>query len=78
MEQLEDYVKDYILEARDDDPILDKLVSLVLTSQITGVDIFPTTLGLLDRPALFETKIRPWILEGIEEYQRILNVSKEG
>jgi len=63
---------------RDDDPILDRLISLVLTSQKTGVDVFPQNRGLLDRPALFETKIRPWIIEGVEEYQRILDVHREG
>jgi hypothetical protein len=54
-----------------DCPPLDELIALVLTSKNTGVDIFSSTLGLLDRPALFEKYIRRWIIEGYEEVERL-------
>lgn len=38
------------------------------------IPIFTT--GLLDRPLLWERRIRPWILEGFQEAERISDAGK--
>lgn len=70
---LEDYIKDYIVSGLDDDPILNQYLALVLAEQETGVPLYD--LPLLDRPAFFERKIRPWILEGYQERAKISELS---
>lgn len=76
LEELENYVKDYILEDGDDDPVLTQYIYLVLLSRNTGVDIFPSTVGLLDRPAFFTQCLQRWIDEGVNEAQKIHEVAK--
>jgi hypothetical protein len=41
---------------------------------LTGASIFSK--GLIDRPALWERKIRPWITEGFQELKTINDLSK--
>lgn len=50
--------------------ILNEYIALVLSSSSTGADIFPASMGLLQRPSFFERYLRPWILEGMEERRR--------
>lgn len=74
LEELEDYLKDYILEERSDDSLLNQYISLVRLEEKTRVPIF--TSGLLDRPIFWERHIRPWILEGFRELQIISDLAK--
>lgn len=71
---LEDYLKDYILEDKSDDPILNQYISLVRLEEKTGIPV--CTGGLIDRPIFWERHIRPWILEGFQELQTISDLSK--
>lgn len=71
---LEDYLKDYILEEGSDDPILNQYISLVRLEEKLGIPAF--TGGLLDRPIFWERHIRPWILEGFQELQIISDLKK--
>jgi len=48
------------------------LVGLVLESESTKQPIFPS---LIDEPVFFRRYIKPWILEGVQEY-RSLDVMK--
>ena len=72
--ELEDYLKDYILEEANDDPILNQYISLIRLEEKIGVSIF--TGGLLNRPIFWERHIRPWILEGFQELQTISDLAK--
>lgn len=72
--ELEDYLKDYILEEKNDDPFLNQYISLVRLEERFGTPIF--TGGLLDRPIFWERHIRPWIIEGFRELQLISDLAK--
>ncbi|HEY45705.1 MAG TPA: hypothetical protein G4O14_02840 [Anaerolineae bacterium] len=73
-------MKDYIHldpppENPKNDPLLSAYISIVLQSINTGVDIFPSTLGVLDRPIFFERYFRRWVREAYDElssYQDIV------
>lgn len=72
--ELEDYLKDYILEEKTDDMFLNHYVMLVRLEEKLGVPAFSG--GLLDRPAFWERYIRPWIKEGFQELALISDLSK--
>jgi hypothetical protein len=74
LDQLEDYIKDYIIQDSSDDPILNHYILLARTEEKTGISCFSG--GLLDRPALWERFVRPWILEGIQEKRKLIELSK--
>ena len=74
MDRLEEYIKDYVVQDLSDDPILNHLILLARTEEKTGTSCF--SVGLLDRPALWERFVRPWILEGIQEKRKLIELSK--
>jgi len=72
--KLEDYIKDYILESKTEDPFLNHYIVLVQLEDKLGIPAFSG--GLLDRPAFWERYIRPWIKEGFQELTTISDLSK--
>jgi hypothetical protein len=59
----------------DDDPILNQLLNLITAEQNTGVPLY--TLPLLERPTFFERMIRPWILEGFQEREKMAEFTRK-
>jgi hypothetical protein len=74
LDDLEDYVKDYILENKTDDLVLNQYIHIVRSEERSGETYFFG--GLKDRPALWERLIRPWIQEGFQELRKINSLSK--
>lgn len=64
-------------EGSSDDPLLSAYISIVLQSKNTDVDVFPSTMGVLDRPMFFERYFRCWIDEAIEEIDMFEQITKE-
>lgn len=62
--ELEEHVKDYILEQSDDDIVLNSLMVLVMRAARHKADLF--SVGMLERPALLQ-RLSEWIIEGFEE-----------
>ena len=69
LNEIEIYIKDYIVMGDSVDPILDHYIILARTQEKLGTPVF--SCGLLDRPAMWERSIRPWILEGFQELELI-------
>ena len=74
LERLEDYLKDYVLEEKSDDMLLNHYITLVQLEDKLGLPAFSG--GILDRPAFWERYIRPWIQEGFQELATISDLSK--
>lgn len=74
LDVLENYIKDYILESSTDDMVLNQYIHIVRLEERTETSYFSG--GLKDRPALWESYIRPWIQEGFQELRKINSLSK--
>jgi hypothetical protein len=72
--RLEEYIKDYIIQGSSDDPILEQYIALVTTAEVSGAPIF--SIGVLERPALWERFVRPWITEGFQELSKLKQLAK--
>ncbi len=65
VEELEDYIKDYITSGDTKDIYLNQYIALVLEAQSSGAPIFSE--GLLDRPKIFSRYVTRYIIEGYQE-----------
>ena len=74
LQELEDYLKDYILEEKSNDMLLNHYITLVRRENELDIPAFSG--GLLERPAFWERYIRPWIQEGFQELAMISDLSK--
>ena len=71
--ELEDIVKDAVIQERSDDLVLLKLIELELVSINEGRPLF--TGSPLNDPVFYRRYFRKWVREGLEEAQKFKNVS---
>ena len=71
--EMEDTVKDAILEQKTGDLYLAKLIEITTLSLREGRPLFP---NLMDEPVMY-TKFHQWVLEGLAEQSKAEEALKE-
>lgn len=62
-------MKDYVLEQRDDDPVLNFLIRLVTVRRSTQT--LYVAGGLLQQPYFLMAYVEPWVKEALDEARKV-------
>jgi hypothetical protein len=72
--EIEDQVKDAILEESCEDPVLGLTLSLIINSIQTERPLYQSP---LEEPAFYQTYLRRWVEEGLEELRTIKRLTEK-